>query len=143
MNKEDFIKLLNQDLASEFTAIIQYTTYASQVTGPFRPELSKFMLAEVADEQLHAQFLADKIVTLGGIPTTTPNPVPPAKTVKAMLEEILKAEGFAVEGYTKRAEQAASLGYKALALDLEDMIRDETNHKEEVAKILSGWDTRL
>lgn len=139
MNKEDFIKLLNQDLASEFTAIIQYTTYASQLTGPFRPELSKFMLAEIADEQLHAQFLADKIVTLGGIPTTTPNAVPQLKSVKEMLEEILKAEGLAIKGYTQRAEQAASLGYKALALDLEDMIRDETNHKEEVEKILSGW----
>ena len=139
MTKEAFIKKLNEDLSNEFSAIIQYTTYAAKVTGPFRPELSKFFLAEVADEQVHAQFLADKIVTLGGTPTTIASDVAQANSNKAMLEEVMKAESKAVQAYTERAEQANKLGFKALALDLEDMIRDESNHKEEVAKILSGW----
>ena len=109
------------------------------VNGPFRPELSKSFLAEVADEQGHAKFLADKIVTLGGIPTTQASIVTDAPTNKAMLEAIHAAESAAIRAYTERAEQAAELGFKALAIDLEDMIRDETNHKEEVEKILSGW----
>jgi len=139
MNKESFINKLNQDLANEFSAIIQYTTYAAKVKGPFRPELAKFFLAEVADEQQHAQFLADKIITLGGEPTTSASDVPVVSTNREMLVEVMKAEERAVASYTERAEQAADLGYKSLALDLEDMIRDETNHKEEVEKILAGW----
>jgi bacterioferritin len=139
MDKQKFIDKLNQDLANEYSAIIQYTTYASKLTGPYRPELSKFFLAEVPDEQRHAQFLSDKIVTLGGKPTTVPAHVPEATTVKEMLQEVKKAEQRAIESYTLRAEEAAALGFKAMALDLEDMIRDETNHQEEVSKILEGW----
>ena len=139
MSNQELIDLLNQDLANEFAAIIQYTTYAAKVTGPFRPELSQFLLAEVADEQGHAKFLADKILVLGGEPTTQAASVAPANTNKAMLEAVLEAENRAIIGYTQRAEQAATLGHKALSLDLEDMIRDETRHSEEVSKILEGW----
>ncbi len=139
MSNQELIDLLNQDLANEFAAIIQYTTYAAKVTGPFRPELSQFLLAEVADEQGHAKFLADKILVLGGEPTTQAASVAPASTNKAMLEAVLEAENRAIIGYTQRAEQAAAVGHKALSLDLEDMSRDETRHSEEVSKILNGW----
>lgn len=139
MTKEEFIKKLNEDLSNEFAAIIQYITYAAKVTGPFRPELSKFFLAEVADEQQHAQFLADKIITLGGKPSTTASAVPDVSSNKDMLEEVMKAEQRAIDAYTQRAEEANQLGLKSLALDLEDMIRDESNHREEVEKILLGW----
>jgi bacterioferritin len=139
MSNQELIDLLNQDLANEFAAIIQYTTYAAKVTGPFRPELSQFLLAEVADEQGHAKFLADKILVLGGEPTTQAARVAPANTNQALLEAVLEAENRAIIGYTQRAEQAATLGHKALSLDLEDMIRDETRHSEEVSKILDGW----
>ncbi len=139
MDNQQLIDLLNQDLANEFAAIIQYTTYAAKVTGPFRPELSQFLLAEVADEQGHAKFLADKILVLGGEPTTTAAAVALANTNKGMLEAVLEAENRAIVAYTKRAEQAAALGHKALSLDLEEMIRDETGHSEELRKILNGW----
>ena len=66
MDKKKLIKRLNEDLAGEFGAIIQYITYAAKATGPYRPQLAQFFLAEVADEQAHAQFLANKIVALGG-----------------------------------------------------------------------------
>ena len=139
MTKDAFIQALNDDLSNEFAAIIQYTTYAAKVMGPFRPELAKFFMAEVADEQAHAQYLADKIVALGGTPTQKAATVPEANTIKEMLIEVQKAELRAKKEYTERAKQAEALGFKALALDLEDMIRDETNHQEEVQKILDGW----
>jgi len=72
MDKQIMIDHLNQDLAGELGAIIQYLTYAAKATGPYRPQLAQFFLTEVADEQLHAQFLANKIVALGGEPTTQP-----------------------------------------------------------------------
>ena len=75
MSKEEIIRGLNKDLAGELSAIIQYITYAAKATGPFRPQLSQFFLAEVADEQTHAQYLANKIVALGGEPVTEARPV--------------------------------------------------------------------
>ncbi len=62
MNKQTLIDNLNGDLSNELSAIIQYTTYAAKATGPYRPQLAAFFLAEVADEQMHALFLANKIV---------------------------------------------------------------------------------
>ncbi|MCB9771369.1 MAG: ferritin-like domain-containing protein [Candidatus Omnitrophica bacterium] len=139
MNKETLITKLNEDLANEFSAIIQYVTYAAKATGPYRPQLAQFFLQEVADEQLHAQFLANKIVALGGEPTTKPTPVKEAKSNRAMLEAILEAENHAKKGYTQRAKEAEELGDKGLVVQLEDMIRDESTHSEETERILRDW----
>ena len=139
MDKQALIEHLNEDLAGELGAVIQYLTYAAKATGPFRPQLTAFFLAEVADEQLHAQFLANKIVALGGEPTTVPRPVPAASTNREMLEAVLLAERQATADYTKRAEQADAFGDKGLAVQLEDMIRDESGHAEETERILRDW----
>lgn len=112
MDKKTLIKNLNEDLANEYTAIIRYNTYAAMATGSYRPQLSQFFLAEVADEQLHAQFLANKIVALGGEPTTTIKELSKVSNNREMLEAILTAEKEAVKGYIQRAKEADELGEK-------------------------------
>lgn len=54
MNQQTPIDQLDQDLAAEFAAIIQYTTYPAKATGPYRPQLVQFYHTEVADEQIRA-----------------------------------------------------------------------------------------
>jgi bacterioferritin len=141
MNKQTrtLVEHLNGDLAGELGAIIQYLTYAAKVTGPYRPQLAQFFLAEVADEQLHAQFLANKIVALGGEPTTQPRAVPVATTNQQMLQAVLEAEQQATKDYTRRAKEAEAHGDKGLAVQLEDMVRDESGHAEETERILRDW----
>ncbi len=139
MNKQQLIDKLNEDLAGEFGAIIQYITYAAKATGPFRPQLAQFFLTEVADEQLHAQFLANKIVALGGEPTTQAQPVPPAHNNREMLQAVLAAELQAGKSYTQRAEEADAYGDKGLVVALEDMVRDEMGHSEETERMLRDW----
>ena len=139
MTKEQLIERLNQDLADELGAIIQYVIYAARATGPYRPQLSQFFLAEVADEQMHAQFLANKIVSLGGSPTTTPRKVPLPDDNRAMLEEVVEAEKRATTSYVQRAKDAEEYGDKGLVVQLEDFIRDESSHVEETERILRDW----
>lgn len=139
MEKKELIKRLNDDLAGELNAIIQYTAYAAKVTGPYRPELAKFMLDEVPDEQRHAQYLANKIVALGGEPTTKPRAVPEASDNRSMVEAVLEAEKQAIADYTQRAKDADEFGDKGLVVQLEDMVRDETEHYEETERILRDW----
>ena len=139
MEKQALIDKLNEDLAAELAAIIQYTTYAAKASGPYRPQLVAFFLAEVTDEQGHAQFLANKIVALGGEPTTRPRDVKPAHSNREMLQAVLEAELQAVKDYTERARQADAFGDKGLAVELEDMIRDESGHAEETERILKDW----
>lgn len=137
--KADLIESLNEDLAGELGAIIQYIIYAAKVTGPYRPQLVEFFLAEVPDEQRHAQFLANKIVALGGEPTMQARPVAVAESNREMLEAVLEAEQRAVRDYTQRAEQAEEYGDKGLAVELENIVSDETRHAEETERILRDW----
>lgn len=139
MDKQKLIDNLNEDLAGELGAIIQYLTYSAKASGPFRPQLSEFFLTEVADEQGHAQYLANKIVALGGEPTTQPREVPGASDNRSMLQAVLEAERRAVADYTRRAEEADEFGDKGLAVQLEDIVRDETSHSEETERILKNW----
>lgn len=139
MEKQKLIDNLNEDLAGELGAIIQYLTYAAKATGPYRPQLVDFFMTEVPDEQGHATFLANKIVALGGEPTTEPRPVPAAGTNKEMMQEVLKAEQRAVKDYTLRAQEADEYGDKGLAVQLEDIVADESGHAEETERILRDW----
>lgn len=139
MDRQTLIDNLNEDLAGELSAIAQYITYAAKVTGPYRPQLSQFFLAEIPDEQAHALFLANKIVALGGEPTTVARPVPEAGTNREMLEAVLAAERQAIGDYSQRAEEADDFGDKGLVVQLEDMVRDESNHAEETERILRDW----
>lgn len=139
MNTETLIENLNRDLADELAAIIQYTVYSAKATGPFRPQLSAFFEEEITDEQGHAQFLSNKIVALGGDPTTTPTAVKAAHSNKELVEAVLEAEQKAVKNYTQRIQDAEEAGEKGLAIQLEDILADESNHSEETARILKDW----
>jgi bacterioferritin len=96
-------------------------------------------LAEVPDEQGHAQYLADQIAYSGGTPTTSPRPVAEATTPKQMLQRILEAEERAVRDYTERAKQAEACGEVALKVALENQVADEETHLQQVARMLAGW----
>lgn len=138
--KQDLIDGLNEDLAYEYAAIITYRTYASQVQGQRRVELRQFFESEIPDELAHAQILADKVVALGGTPTTTAKPVKSAEQARQMLENALQDEADTIVRYVERRKQAEQVGEHGLAVDLDDLIRDESNHRDEIRMILQRWD---
>jgi bacterioferritin len=133
---------LNWNLAGEYQAILMYTHYSAKLTGPYRRELRALFQAEIADEQGHAQFLSDKIAALGGEPTTQPRPVPHADQPREMLGHALAAEEQAIADYNARIRQAEGFGDFGLKADLEGRVADETRHKEELERIIAGWDER-
>ncbi|MCI0640331.1 MAG: ferritin-like domain-containing protein [Gemmataceae bacterium] len=138
-SRQNLIKGLNEDLAGEYQAILMYILFSAKLTGPYRKELRALFQAEVADEQRHAQFLADKIAVLGGEPTTEPRQVPHADQPQGMLLCALEAEKKAIADYTERIRHAEEFGDIGLKVDLENQIADETRHKEEIERILTGW----
>lgn len=141
LTQEEFLQGLNTDLAHEYAAVIAYRTYASQVQGQWRMELRQFFEAEIPDEMGHAQILADKIVALGGTPITTPAPVKAGRDAREMLRNALEDEIETIERYVKRRRQAEALGHYGLAVEFDDLIRDESTHRDEIQMILKRWDT--
>lgn len=141
ITQEKFLEGLNVDLAHEYAAVIAYRTYASQVQGQWRMELRQFFEAEILDELGHARILADKIVALGGIPATTSAKVKAARDAKEMLRNALEDEIETIDRYVLRRKQAEALGHYGLAVDFDDLIRDESTHRDEIQLILKRWDT--
>jgi bacterioferritin len=141
ISQEAFLEGLNVDLAHEYAAVILYRSYASQIQGQWRMELRQFFESEIPDELGHAQILADKIVSLGGTPTTVPARVKPAKDAKEMLRNALEDEIETIGRYVLRRKQAEALGHYGLAVEFDDLIRDESTHRDEIQLILKRWDT--
>lgn len=137
-SKEDLVKGLNEDLAHEYQAVIMYTTYAAMATGIHRPTLKTFFEAEIVEELKHAQFLAEKVTALGGTPTTQPASVEYNSSTHDMLKAVRNAEVETINRYVERRQQAEAYGDFGLAVDLDDIISDETRHKEESDKLLKG-----
>lgn len=137
MSKEQLIEDLNFDLSHEYGAAIQYSYSASVVSGLYRSALKPFFEEEITDELGHAMYLSEKIKSLGGTPTTKAADVPQPTEVKDILEAVLKAETDTIVRYEKRRKQAEELELTELVVKLEDMIADETGHKEEVERLLS------
>jgi bacterioferritin len=137
--KTDLIAGLNEDLANEYTAIISYLLFSRLVNGASRLELSGFFEGEITDELEHAKYLSNKIVALGGEPTTKPAAVELSHDNKEMLQLALKAEQATIARYTKRIDQADAAGELGLKVELENLVAEETRHKEDIERILLGW----
>ncbi|MFT8870740.1 MAG: ferritin-like domain-containing protein [Sporolactobacillus sp.] len=127
---------LNKDLAGEYSAVIQYTYYATTVSGLDYQILKSFFEDEISDELSHAAYLSEKVANLGGEPITVPAPVAKVTSAKEMLENARQAEADTLENYKERRAQAAELGMIELVVKLEDMIADEQGHLEKLTKTL-------
>jgi bacterioferritin len=135
----ELLEGLNEDLRGEFQAVIMYRLYASMVQGPYRQELRAFFANEIPEELAHAQILADKIAALGGTPAAEPAPVPVVREPRQMLQAALEAEESTIERYVRRRQQAESAGEHGLAAQFDDIIADETNHRDELRQMLARW----
>lgn len=137
-DKRKLIDGLNQDLANELGAAILYLYQTSTATGWDGEELREFLMADINGEMQHAIFLAQKIVALGGVPTTVPTQYKSPQDVKKMMEYDLKLEREAIETYNERSKQAEDAGEYGLKVKLEEIIVDETGHAEQIERILRG-----
>jgi len=138
-NHRELVAGLNEDLRGEFQAVIMYRLYASMVQGPYRQELRTFFANEIPEELGHAQILADKISALGATPVAEPAPVRVVSDPKAMLETALQAEIETIDRYVKRRDQAEKAGEYGLAAQFDDILMDETHHRDELRQMLARW----
>jgi bacterioferritin len=56
-----------------------------------------------------------------------------------MSQQALAAEERAIVDYDARIRQAEGCGDIGLKVALENQVADETRHKEEIERILAGW----
>jgi bacterioferritin len=128
-NREGIIKGLNEDLAREYKAIIQYVVFSSTLKGAEYGDIAEQLKEHASQELAHALEVARQIDYLGGDPTVKSKEVEYSDDSKTMLEIDLRAEQETIKNYRDRIRQAESSGEFALSEALRDIIRQEQDHE--------------
>ena len=135
-NNEKLIKMLNDALAQEHACQIRYLTHAAVITGPYAESVANRLKEIAEDENEHANQLRDRITALGGTPTmeVAKEDLIQAKSLKEILQVNLKEEDKAIELYRSILRVAGQDG-EILYETVEDILKDEQEHKEELARL--------
>ena len=136
LTKEQLIKNLNEDLAREFQAIIAYVNYSQVLKGPEYMHIAKELEVHASEELRHALIICKQIDYLGGTPTVVPKEVKTSKNAKDMLRFDLANEDDTVRNYRERIKQCEALGEYAMAENIREIIKDEQEHRIDLATAL-------
>jgi bacterioferritin len=83
----------------------------------------------------HAQYLADKIVMLGGTPKLAPDLAAPPVEIAEMIKNDLASEQHDVANYQRLAKMAEEAGDIELKLRMEEQAADEARHAQELRRM--------
>ena len=131
------VEKLNKILELEISGVVRYLHYALMIMGPNRIPIVKWFHEQANEAFMHASTIGEKITALGGHPSLKVSSVPETKThqVLDILKESLQFERQAIDLY----REVLTLCGDDVALEelIRDMIRSETEHVEEVMKMLA------
>jgi bacterioferritin len=105
-SKEEIIRGLNEDLAREYKAIIQYVVFSSTLKGAEYGDIAEQLKVHASEELAHALEVARQIDDLGGDPTVKVNDAEYSQDSNRMLEIGLKQEQVTIKHYRERIRQA-------------------------------------
>ena len=136
ITREQMIRLLNEDLAGEYQAIIAYTVYSQVLKGAAYTDIARELEAHAGEELQHAIKIAKQIDYLGGMPGVTPKPVKTSNDPVEMLRADLENERETVGRYQERIRQAEAMGEFALSETLRAIIVQEQEHEIDLSAAL-------
>jgi bacterioferritin len=127
---------LQDDLAREYKAIIQYIIFSQKLDKAQYMNIAD-QLAEHAHQELnHALSISRQLDYLGAYPVHQPKPVEVSEDNEKMLWADLRAEDETINNYRERIRQAEALGEIALAEAIKDIIKEEQDHQIDLATAL-------
>jgi len=133
---KELIEMLNQAIARELQVSIQYMWQHVQWKGvkgfAVKEELKKIAITEMK----HAEAIAERLVYLGGVPTTKPDPIFVGNTLKEMLEQDKKDEENAITLYKKIIEKARAENDETTRRLFESILADEEEHHDVFTSLL-------
>ena len=136
VTRDQLIDLLNDDLAKEFQALVQYVQHAAAMTGPQYDAIKAELVVHSNEEHAHAISLADQIDFLGGVPGVDVAEAHISPDSKVMLEQDLEGELDAIARYRERIAQAEMLQEYGLRRALEDILITEEEHARDLQDAL-------
>ncbi len=136
VSREELIKLLNEDLAREYQAIIAYVVYSQVLKGAQYMNIAGELQLHAGQELQHALIIAKQIDYLGGMPAVAAKPVKTSEKAEEMLRFDLDNENETVRNYRQRVRQCEALGEYAMAEQIRQILVEEQEHQIDLATAL-------
>jgi bacterioferritin len=136
VTKDQLIGGLQEDLAREYKAIIQYVIYSQKLDKAQYMDIAEELETHAHQELDHALAISRQLDYFGEYPTHEPKPVQVSEKNEDMLWFDLQAEDETVRNYRDRIRQAQELGEFALAEVLQEIVRQEQDHQIDLATAL-------
>jgi len=134
--REKLIQGLQEDLAREYKAIIQYVIFSQKLDGARYMDIAAELEKHAHQELDHALAVAKQLDFFGAYPVHTPKAVQVSENNEDMLWFDLQAEDETVRNYRERIVQAQELEEFALAEELQGLVKQEQDHQIDLATAL-------
>lgn len=128
---EKLIKVLNELLADELTAISQYMVHSEMCDNWGYEKLHKVIEKQAIDEMHHAEWLIQRILFLEGMPVVSKlHEMKIGKDVLEMLTNDQEAELGAVKAYNAGIALASEVGDESTGDLLTTILKMEEGHHD-------------
>lgn len=135
--RQKVVAILNEGVNNELGAVIQYLWHHYMAEGLLSPALTELFEKFSLDEMRHLERISERIIALGGQPTTQIRPVRKGGDLSQMVQDDLDLEIYAAELYAGHIKQLAKLGDTTSRLMLEKTLADEEGHIRKFKIVLS------
>lgn len=147
--KETILKILNEALATELICVLRYKAHYYNANGAGSKLAENEFLEHAAEEQEHADRLAERISQLGGQPDFNPETLSHRShseyhnqgNTLDMLREDLIAERIAIDSYREMVRYVADKDPTTRRL-LEDILAKEEEHADDLVQLIEQINDR-
>jgi len=143
--REKVIAVLNEVLATELVCVLRYKRHYFMSKGLYAESVAAEFLEHAAEEQMHADQIAQRIVQLGGEPDLSPNGLASrshseyveGQSMVDMIKEDLVAERIAIDSYRELIDYFGDQDPTTRRL-MEQILAKEEEHAEDLVSLLQA-----
>ena len=136
MVSKELLDLMNKAISMELQVSIQYMWQHVMWRGlkgfVVKDELEKIAVSEMK----HAESIAERLVYLGGVPTTKPAPIMVGGSLREMIEQDAKNEEDTIKLYKQIESKAREEGDITTARLFRKILADEEEHHDFFTSLL-------
>jgi len=136
VTREQLIQGLQDDIAREYKAIIQYVIFSQKLDSARFMNIADQLTEHAHQELDHALAIARQLDYFGEYPVHEPKPIEVSEDNEGMLRLDLQAEDDTIRNYRERIRQADALGEYALGEILREIVKQEQDHQIDLATAL-------
>ena len=142
-DRETVIKICNEALATEIVCVLRYKRHYFMADGINADSVAAEFAEHAAEEQAHADSIAQRIIQLGGQPNFSPDGLSTRShseyvegdTLIDMIKEDLIAERIAIDSYKEIVLYLAENDPTTRRL-MEEILAKEEEHADDLANLL-------